>query len=250
MPPIIQLKNIKKNFRKRIVLDGINLEINEGDIFGIIGMSASGKSTILKTIIGYYQPDLGNLSFYSYKDKHYKPILKNLIEVRKIFGFSAQTPSFYPKLTVEENLLHFGSLYKLPNKVIKTNTERLLEITELFDARKQLAETLSGGMEKRLSIACSLIHRPKILILDEPTADLDPIRRRETWQLVKWLHKTGTTIIIASHFISEIELVCTKIALLHQHKIIDIGTVSQLKRKYKQRSLKAVFELIQKSKNK
>ena len=248
MPPIIQLKNIKKNFGKRVILDGVDLEIHTKEIFGIIGMSGSGKSTILKTLIGYHEPDLGDLLFYSYKDKKLKPILKNIMEVRKTFGFSAQTPSFYPKLTVEENLMHFGSLYKLPEKVIKINTDRLLEITELSDARKQLAETLSGGMEKRLSIACSLIHRPKVLILDEPTADLDPIRRRETWQLINWLHKTGTTIIIASHFISEIESVCTRSALLHQHKIVDVGTPSQLKKKYKKKSVESVFELIQRTK--
>ncbi|MBW2965513.1 ABC transporter ATP-binding protein [Candidatus Woesearchaeota archaeon] len=246
MPPIIQLKNIKKKFGKRIVLDGVNLEINDKEIFGIIGMSGSGKSTILKTLVGYYEPELGDLLFYSYKDKRYKPIIKHLIEVRKTFGFSAQTSSFYPKLTVEENLLHFGALYKLPYKITKINTERLLKTTELFDARKQLAETLSGGMEKRLSIACSLIHNPKILILDEPTADLDPIRRKETWKLINWLHKAGKTIIIASHFISELELVCTRVALLHQQKIIAVGTPSQLKKKYKKNSLESVFESIQK----
>ena len=201
MPPIIQLKNVKKNFGKRIILDGINLEINDKEIFGIIGMSGSGKSTILKLLIGYHEPEQGNIFFYSYKDKKYKSAIKDIIELRKTFGYAAQNPSFYPKLTVEENLYHFGSLYKLPKKIIKENANDLLEISELSDARKKLAQTLSGGMEKRLSVACSLIHQPKVLVLDEPTADLDPIRRRETWELIKGLHGLGTTIVIASHFL-------------------------------------------------
>ena len=246
MPPIIKLQNIKKKFKKRLILDNINLEINEGEIFGIIGMSGSGKSTILKLLIGYYEPEEGDIFFYSYKDKNYKSAIKNIIELRKTFGFSAQDPSFYPKLTVEENLYHFGSLYSLPKKLIKENTNDLLEITDLANARKQLAQTLSGGMEKRLSVACSLIHQPKVLILDEPTADLDPIRRKETWNLIKGLHSLGTTIVIASHFLSEIEPVCTKIAILHDHKVIDIGTPVELKKKYGKESLEKIFEVVEK----
>jgi ABC-2 type transport system ATP-binding protein len=246
MFPIIRFKNVKKRFKKRLVLDGINLEIDEGEIFGIIGMSGSGKSTILKLLIGYYEPEQGDILFYSYKDKKYKSAIKNIIELRKTFGFAAQDPSFYPKLTIEENLYHFGSLYRLPKKLIKENTDDLLELTSLSDARKQLGQTLSGGMEKRLSIACSLVHQPKVLILDEPTADLDPIRRRETWDLIKWLHKTRTTIVIASHFLSEIEPVCTKIAILHDHKIIDIGTPAELRKRYGKESLEKIFETVEK----
>jgi ABC-2 type transport system ATP-binding protein len=246
MPPVIQFRNVKKRFGKRVILDGINLEIDEGEIFGIIGMSGSGKSTILNILIGYYEPEEGDILFYSYKDKKYKSAIKDIIELRKTFGFAAQDPSFYPKLTVEENLLHFGALYKLSKKTRRENAKHLLEMAELSDAKRQLAQSLSGGMEKRLSVACSLIHSPKVLILDEPTADLDPIRRRETWQLIKEFHKKGTTIIIASHFLSELEPVCTKIAILHDHKIAAVGTLSQLKKYYNKSSLEAVFESIEK----
>ena len=245
MPPIIQFRNIKKSFGKRVILDGVNLEIDEGEIFGIIGMSGSGKSTILNTLIGYHEPEQGDILFYSYKDKKYKSAIKNIIELRKTFGFAAQNPSFYPRLTVEENLLHFGALYKIPKKVIKENAKHLLELAELYEERKQLAQTLSGGMEKRLSVACSLIHNPKVLILDEPTADLDPIRRKETWELIKEFHKKGTTIIIASHFLAELEPVCTKIAILHDHKISAVGTPAELKKYYNKSSLEKIFESVE-----
>lgn len=246
MPPVIQFKNVKKSFKKRLVLDGVNLEINEGEIFGIIGMSGSGKSTILNILIGYYEPEQGDILFYSSKDKKYKSAIKNIMELRKTFGFAAQDPSFYPKLTVEENLLHFGALYRLPRKIIKENARHLLELTELYETRKQLGQSLSGGMEKRLSVACSLIHNPKVLILDEPTADLDPIRRKETWELIKELHRKGTTIIIASHFLEELEPVCTKIAILHNHKITAVGTPAQLRKYYNKSSIEEIFESIEK----
>jgi len=250
MPPVIQLKNVEKRFGKRKVLDGVDLQIDEGEIFGIIGMSGSGKSTILNTLIGFYESEQGEILFYSYKDKKYKSAVKNVIELRKTFGFAAQDPSFYPKLTVEENLMHFGSLYKIPKKIIKENAKHLLELTELYDCRKQLAQSLSGGMERRLSIACSLIHNPMVLILDEPIADLDPIRRKEMWNLIRELHHKGKTIIIASHFLEELEPICTKIAVLHDHKICSVGTMPQLKKYYNKSSLEEIFELIEKNKSK
>jgi ABC-2 type transport system ATP-binding protein len=229
MPPIIQIKGVFKSFAKTEVLKNINLDIYSGEIIGVMGLSGSGKTTLFKTIVGFYEPDEGQVLYYSDISKTYKSIHKNMIEISKIFGFSTQDPSFYLDLTVAENLDYFGSLYNLSKKTRQINTEHLLELTELSDFKNQLSKDLSGGMQKRLSIACSLIHKPKILILDEPTADLDPILRRETWQLIKGINKLGTTIIIASHFITELEQYCTRIALLHNSTIIKVGTPDELK---------------------
>jgi ABC-2 type transport system ATP-binding protein len=231
---IIKLKGITKKFGKKTVLDNINLEINKGEIFGIIGMSGSGKTTLLNTLIGFYQPNGGDVLFYSDRDKTYKSIFRSALESRKIFGFAPQFPSFYPKLTVEENLSHFGALYHLPNEIIKANTDHLLKLTELIHERDQLSLHLSGGMQKRLSIACSLIHKPGVLILDEPTADLDPVCRKDMWHLLKGIHSIGTTIILASHLLSELEETCDRVAILHDSKIIKIGTVEQLKNTFSQ----------------
>ncbi|MBW2977460.1 ABC transporter ATP-binding protein [Candidatus Woesearchaeota archaeon] len=232
--PIIKLKNITKKFGKKVVLDNLNLEINQGEIFGLIGMSGSGKTTLLNTLIGYYEPEQGDILFYSKEDQTNKSLFKNMLEVRKMFGFAPQSPSFYPKLTVEENLAHFGSLYHLSKETIQTNINHLLDLTELTQEREQIAQTLSGGMQKRLSIACSLIHNPKVLILDEPTADLDPILRKETWQLLKGIHRLGTTVIVATHLLSELEDTCDRVSILHNSRIIKIGTVEQLKNAFTQ----------------
>lgn len=232
MPVLIKFKNLTKRFKKRIILTNINLEINKGEIFGIIGMSGSGKTTLLKILIGFLEPEAGDILFYSEKDSCYKSIYRSQLEIRNLFGFATQRPSFYPKLTVEENLLHFGALYHLPKKIAKTNASHLLELTGLLDAKDLLAQNLSGGMQKKLSIACSLIHKPKILILDEPTADLDPLSRKETWQIIKGIHRIGTTVLIASHFLDELEEVCNRLAILYDKRIIATGTPDQLKTQY------------------
>jgi len=230
MPPLIQFKNLTKQFGKKVVLQDVNFEINKGEIFGIIGMSGSGKTTLLNTLIGFLEPEEGDILYSS--ENQYKSVFKNSMDVRKRFGFATQEPSFYPKLTIEENLDHFGALYNLSKSTRKNNTEKLLKLVGLESEKDQLAQTLSGGMEKRLGIACSLIHNPELLILDEPTANLDPVLREETWNLIKGINKTGTTVIVASHLLEELEESCSRIGILHDHAVIEIGTPDQLKGRY------------------
>jgi len=230
MPPLIQFKNLTKQFGKKVVLQDVNFEINKGEIFGIIGMSGSGKTTLLNTLIGFLEPEEGDILYSS--ENQYKSVFKNSMDVRRRFGFATQEPSFYPKLTIEENLDHFGALYNLSKSTRKNNTEKLLKLVGLESEKDQLAQTLSGGMEKRLGIACSLIHNPELLILDEPTANLDPVLREETWNLIKGINKTGTTVIVASHLLEELEDACDRIGILHDHAVIEIGTPDQLKGRY------------------
>lgn len=232
MTELIRFENLTKRFKKKIILDKIDLCINKGEIFGIIGMSGSGKTTLLKTLIGFLEPEMGDIVFFSEKEKKFKSIYKNQIESTKLFGFSTQEASFYPRLTVEENLLHFASLYHLPKSIRRNNAKRLLQLTGLLESKNLLAKELSGGMEKKLSIACSLVHNPKVLILDEPTSDLDPLSRKETWQIIKSIHDIGTTIIVASHFLNELEDACDRIGILYEHKLIAVGTPEKIKDMY------------------
>lgn len=241
MAVALEFRNVTKELGQKLILDNISFKIEKGEIFGIIGMSGSGKSTLLQHMIGFHAPNEGNIVYcpnYSYHSKT-GPVLKNishhLIEVKKLFGFAPQNPSFYPRLTVEENLVHFGSLYHLKKKFISERMNYLLNLTQLNLHRKKLAEHLSGGMKTRLSLACSLIHKPEILILDEPTADLDPILREEMWNLIKEINKQeGTTIVIASHMLEELEKYSNKIAILHDGKISKSGTLDEIKDIYAQ----------------
>lgn len=227
---MIVLKDFKKEFGHKLVLDRINLAIKQGEIFGIVGMSGSGKTTLLNSLIGFMQPEEGDILFKDGKD--FKSIYSNSLRVNSLFGFASQEASVYPKLTVEENLDHFGSLYDLPNKQKRESISQLLKMTALEDSRNRLAKDLSGGMQKRLSIACALIHSPKVLILDEPTSDLDPLLRKQTWDFIKRINENGTTIIIASHFLEELEHTCHNLAILHNAGIVALGSPEELKEDY------------------
>lgn len=236
---IIKAEEIAKSFGEKQVLDGINLEIKAGEIFGIIGMSGSGKTTLLNMLIGFLKPDAGDIKFRMEhllelhdKEAQFRSVYKRGIDLRRIIGFAAQTPSFYPSLTVRENLDYFGSLYGLSRDQRKSNIQTLLKFMELEQDGKTVAKELSGGMQKRLDIACALMHDPKVLIMDEPTADLDPILREQMWNIIRDINKKGTTIMIASHFLDELETLCDRIGLLFEGRITKIGTPEDIKKTY------------------
>ncbi len=236
--PVLKIENVSKYFSKRKILKNINLNIYSGEIIGLIGMSGHGKTTFLNTLIGFLRPDEGDVLFrlehlLDYDDgaDRFRSVYKCANEAKKIFGFAAQNPSFYPDLTVQENLDYFGSLYNLSKEIRKTNGKILLNLMGIYDYRKLKAKNLSGGMQKRLDIACALIHDPKVLILDEPTADLDPLLRKQMWQIINKINDKGTTIILASHFLNEVESFCDRVAIMKQGEVVDVGTSPELKEK-------------------
>ncbi|MEM4245478.1 MAG: ABC transporter ATP-binding protein [Candidatus Nanoarchaeia archaeon] len=224
--PFIQFQNITKKFGDKIVLNSVNLEIGYGERFGIIGVSGSGKTTLLNLLIGFLNPTSGHI-FYQSHD-----IVRDKQNIRKTFGFATQDGSFYTKLSVKENLNYFGKMYGMAQVDINRRSEGLLKLVGLYQSKDVIAENLSKGMQRRLDIACALIHDPKVLILDEPTEDLDPMLRKDILLLIKKINERGTTIVITSHLLTEIEAICTKIAILHNGKIIETGTPDHLKGRY------------------
>ena len=237
--PIIKFENISKSYGKSRVLENINLDINSGEIFGVIGASGSGKTTLLSSMIGFVIVDKGDIKFKSeqllaFQDpkETFRSIYSRQKSVKKMFGFASQSPSFYSKLTVYENLDYFGSLYGLPRDSRMSNINTLLNLMELKNKQDMLALNLSGGMQRRLDIACALMHDPKILILDEPTADLDPFLRRHILKLIKKINKKGTTIILSSHNLAELEVICSRIGILHDKNFLTVGSPDQIKRKF------------------
>ena len=236
--PIFKIKKISKVYERRIVLDDVDLEINAGEIFGIIGASGSGKSTLLNILIGFLKPETGDVEFRTEhllesKDSHvFRSVLKNPEDLKRIVGMASQEPSFYDTLTVKENLKYFGTLYGLSSDTLKANVSTLINLMDLQGAENKKAKNLSGGMQRRLDMACSLIHDPKILILDEPTAGLDPLLRNHIWRLVRKINKRGTTIVLASHHLSELETICTRIAILKEGKLLAVGTPNEIKERF------------------
>ena len=228
----IKLQNVSKNFGPHQILRDINLEIKKGEIYGIIGTSGSGKSTLLNLITNIIPQNEGTIRYHiDKKDKFYQ-ISENPEEIKKLFGYSFQHPSFHSMLTVQENLEHFATLYGLPQKFGKENANSLLDLVELKYAKNTLGKDLSGGMQKRLCFACALIHSPKILFLDEPTANLDPLLRKSTINLLKKINKNGTTIIIASQLLTELEEFCDRLCIIDKGKVIKEGALNQLRKDY------------------
>ena len=219
----IEIKDLTKRFGKHLVLDNVNLSIPKQKIFGIIGESGSGKTTLLKTIVGFWRYDKGSIDFEG------RSLDKNTKFIRQIVGFATQDDAVYPKLTTKENLEYFGALSNVPRATLKNNIEKVLNFVELESAKNELAENLSGGMQRRLDIACALIHNPRILILDEPTEDLDPLLRRDITKLIRKINSDSTTVIITSHLLDETEELCDEIAILHQGRVIKTGTPEQLR---------------------
>ncbi len=230
---VLRAENLCKEFHKQAVLDGITLAIEKGEIFGLIGASGSGKTTLLHTFIGFHEPEEGDV-FFTHDQKEFS-LHTHLSFVRKTCGFAPQHPSFYHALTVEENLLHFGILYGLDEEEMEQQAEMLLAMTKLQNVRDLPADQLSYGMQKRLGIACALVHRPSLLFLDEPTADLDPLMRKDIWNMVKRINEQGTTIIVASHLLGEVEAMCSRIGMLHNGKLVYTGTFDDMKAKYSPR---------------
>ncbi len=229
---LIELKEVGKKFGNNGILSDVNITIEEGDILGIIGRSGSGKTTLLNLIAGFLEPTAGEV-LHSFKATETpKSLYANLHKIKEQIGYAPQHNSFYPKLTVMENLLHFGQLYNLPKETLQNNIKGLLQATALAKHQNKLAEHLSGGMQKRLDIACSLVHKPRILVLDEPTADLDPLLQKDIMDFLAQVNKQGVTLVIASHHLNLMERVCNKVAIVHNGKVHSNGLMVDVQKPY------------------
>jgi ABC-2 type transport system ATP-binding protein len=234
---LIEFKEVYKRFGRKNVLEGLNLSIPENKITGIIGASGEGKTTILKLLVGFYKITKGEITYAKrnvYKERF----------MREIVGFSTEDGSFHDRLSVIENLLHFAALHHIKSKKAIERADELMDLVGLKYAQNTIAGNLSMGMKKRLDVAISLMHSPKILIMDEPTADLDPLLRKNMLDLIKKIKKEGTTIILTTQILGEMESICDKIVILYNKKILFEGTPTQINKKYKSNCLEDVFNKI------
>ncbi|MFH1972491.1 MAG: ABC transporter ATP-binding protein [archaeon] len=223
---LIKFDKVNKKFGSNIVLNNLDIEIKKEGIFGIMGLSGSGKTTLLNILIGFWKPDSGKVLFDG------QEIHRNKKTFNQVFGFGTQAGSVYPKLTIKENMIYFGKMYNMRKKDIKARMKELLEFVELENSEDVIAEELSTGMYRRLDIACSLIHKPKVLILDEPTGNMDPVLRKKILALIKKIDDEGTKVIITSHLMGEAEAICDELAILHKGKVIAQDHPNVLKNKY------------------
>jgi|SRR3989338_2623306 len=233
---VLEFKDIKKSFGKENVLSGVTLKIKEGEIFGLIGTSGCGKSTLLKILTGMTKADSGEIFITSENLKAGKDFLKEST------GFATQENMLFDELTIRENSHFFGQLYGIKKKQINIRLAELLDLLMLKGFEDVLLDNLSGGMVKRANLLVSLIHEPKLLILDEPTVGLDSILRASLWRYINKINKAGTTILVTSHLLDEIEQNCASIAILKKGRIIAAASPAKFREKYKGLEFKDIFE--------
>lgn len=220
---IVEIKNLVKRYKDNLAVDNVNLIIKEGEIFGLLGPNGAGKSTTINTLIGLTKMDSGEIKIFG------RGMDKAEGEIKKNIGVVPQDIAIYEDLTAYENVTFFGKLYGLKDGLLKQRVEEALNFTGLWDKRKELPAKFSGGMKRRLNIACAIVHQPKLIIMDEPTVGIDPQSRNHILQSVKELNKMGSTIIYTSHYMEEVEELCNYITIMDHGRVIASGTKDELK---------------------
>ncbi|MDI9216483.1 ABC transporter ATP-binding protein [Clostridium tertium] len=220
---VIEIKDLVKKYDDNIAVDNINLSIEEGEIYGILGPNGAGKSTTISIVCSLLRPSSGEVKILG------EDIKRNSLKIKKFLGLVPQSIAVYSDFTAYENVKFFGELYGLRGNKLKESIEKSLEFTGLLEVKNKKAKEFSGGMLRRLNIACAIIHNPKILIMDEPTVGIDPQSRNHIMQSVKELNKQGVTIVYTTHYMEEAEALCSKIAIIDKGKIIVEGSKEELK---------------------
>lgn len=216
---IINVKGLRKSFGQRVVVDDIDLEVDRGEVFGFLGPNGSGKTTTIRMICGLLKADAGHGTCLGFD------ILTQSERIKERVGYMTQKFSLYTELTIEENLNFIARVYGMSNR--NRRVADALDKLGLTDRRKQLTGELSGGWKQRVALATCLIHEPDLLLLDEPTAGVDPIARREFWDQIHFLSQEGITTFVSTHYMDEAER-CTRIAYLAYGKLLTTGTVSEV----------------------
>ncbi len=219
---MIEIKNLVKRYKDNCAVNGVDLSIAEGEVFGFLGPNGAGKSTTLNALIGLISCDEGSIRIFG------KEFTGREREIRREIGYVPQDLAFFEELSALDNVTYWGKLYGLRGQELKTAVKEALERVGLWERRKDQAKKYSGGMKRRLNIACAIVHRPKLLLMDEPTVGVDPQSRNSILDSIRALNKEGTTVIYTSHYMEEIEAICTKVAIMDFGKIIAMGTVEEL----------------------
>lgn len=228
---IISIKDVTKNYKTKTALDSVSLEINNGELFGLLGVNGAGKTTLIKILCGLTKKTSGTVFINNLN------LDDSIDKIKEIIDVSPQETSIANNLTVKENLDFFAAIYGKQNSHVISEVVKVFKLTDVLNQR---AKTLSGGYKRRLSIAVALISEPQILFLDEPTLGLDVLARRELWQIISKL-KNKITIILTSHYLEEIEHLCDRVAILSEGKLLEVGTIEELKQKADAKTFEDAF---------
>jgi len=221
----VETFELTKKFGDLIAVNSVSLKIESGEIFGLLGPNGAGKSTLVRLLCGLLKPTSGSAIVGGFS------ITEEPEKVKKIIGYMSQRFGLYDDLTVEENISFYAGIYLNDRKLAKQRTEEIIEQLSFQKYRKTLAMHLSGGWRQRLSFATAIVHEPKIVFLDEPTSGVDPVSRRQFWDLVYQLSAKGKTVLVTTHYMDEAER-CNRVAFISQGKILAVDPPTEIKQKY------------------
>ena len=219
---VIEIHNLSKQFKKNTAVDKLSLNVERGEIFGLLGPDGAGKTTTIRILCAIMNPTSGSARVSGFDT------IKEPEEIKKRIGYMAQQFSLYGDLTVIENLLFFADVFQVSQEDRKVRIPRLLEFARLTNFQNRRAAHLSGGMQKKLALACTLIHSPQVIFLDEPTTGVDPVSRREFWDILTELHLQGVTLFVSTPYMDEAER-CSRVALMFEGNIIVCDEPEQIK---------------------
>ncbi|MFZ5351852.1 MAG: ATP-binding cassette domain-containing protein [Bacillota bacterium] len=220
---VIKVKNLVKRYDELVALDHLNLEVYEREVFGLLGPNGSGKTTAINCILSLLKYDKGTIEVYG------KPMSPDAYDIKRNIGIIMQNVAVFDELNVYENINYFCGMYITDKKKCRELVDEAIEFVGLKDFRKFYPKKLSGGLLRRLNIACGIAHKPKLIILDEPTVAVDPQSRNNILEGIQKLNREGATIVYTSHYMEEVEQICTRIAIMDKGKIIATGTNDELK---------------------
>ena len=236
---ILEVKDITKKYDDMVAVNGISFNVEKGEIFGLVGPNGAGKSTTINMITGLLVPDSGKITFE--EGKSFKKWRENI-------GLVPQDLAIYPDLSAEENVTFFAGLYGFKGAKLKKKVEAALNVVGLSDQGSKHADKFSGGMKRRLNIACAIAHNPKLIIMDEPTVGIDPQSRNYILEGIKALRAAGTTVIYTSHYMEEVDELCDRILIIDHGNIVEGGAINEIKERYKSEdklpSLEEVFLIV------
>ncbi|WP_114570852.1 ABC transporter ATP-binding protein [Exiguobacterium flavidum] len=220
---IIELSHLTKRFGETKALDDFSLSVREGELFGLLGPNGAGKTTAIFAMLGLYPIDEGEMRLFG------RRMPEDAAYIKARVGIVPQQISVYEDLTVRENIAFFGQLYGLSKEEARHQADAALAFVQLSEQEKKFPRQLSGGMMRRLNIACGIVHRPKLIFMDEPTVAIDPQSRNTILENIRQLNRDGATIIYTSHYMEEVELLCHRVAIMDTGRVIAEGTPDELK---------------------